>query len=161
MSDFLKLKRFSEDKHEQIEQLIVWCQMMGLTGRDLVSIGGKLDRMNSPTTKIRDRFNHYREKYKFTLSDGYNPSATFVLDGVTFVAEDADSNRRRSIAKWKVYPKGDVNMARHHPSKSRVTVDGEEHFPQAWQIGRRALYNLLTDIEMENFRPAVRKTPQE
>lgn len=39
-----KLSRFPAEKHEQIEQLIVYAQLMGLTGRDLVAIGGKLDR---------------------------------------------------------------------------------------------------------------------
>jgi len=38
------LKRFPEAKHAQVEQLIVYAKLMGLTGRDLVSIGGKMDR---------------------------------------------------------------------------------------------------------------------
>lgn len=39
-----RLKRFDKSKHEQLEQLIAWCQLMGLEGRDLVSLGGHLDR---------------------------------------------------------------------------------------------------------------------
>jgi hypothetical protein len=154
MSEILKLKRFSEDKHEQIEQLIVWCQMMGLTGRDLVSIGGKLDRMNSPETKIRDRFAEYRKQYQVTMG----PKITFVLNGVTFIAEDNPG--RRSHSQWKVYPKGDANMARVHPKRVETTSDGDQHFPYTWHRERRAVYNLLTDLELGKFAPAVRKTAQ-
>lgn len=40
----MKLRRFPIEKHEQIEQLVVYAKLMGLTGRDLVAIGGKMDR---------------------------------------------------------------------------------------------------------------------
>lgn len=36
--------RFSDDKQDQIEQLISYATMLGLTGTDLVAIGGKMDR---------------------------------------------------------------------------------------------------------------------
>ena len=39
-----KLNRFADDKQDQIEQLIAYTQMLGLTGADLVSIGGKMQR---------------------------------------------------------------------------------------------------------------------
>jgi len=39
-----KLNRFPADKQDQIEQLIAYTQMLGLTGADLVSIGGKMQR---------------------------------------------------------------------------------------------------------------------
>jgi hypothetical protein len=159
MSEILKLKRFSEDKHEQIEQLIVWCQMMGLTGRDLVSIGGKLDRMNSPETRMRDRLKEYRAKYQYTLGGtNYDPVATFVLDGVTFVAEN--NKRQRQISKWRVYPKGDANLVRVHGVDLEHTADTKEMFPFTWSTSRCALYNLLTDIELGQFRPQMRKTAQ-
>ena len=38
------LKRFPESKHEQILQVISYVQMCGLSGRDLVSIGGWIHR---------------------------------------------------------------------------------------------------------------------
>lgn len=44
MSDKTFLKRFPEDKQAQVMQLVAWAEMLGLTGRDLVSIGGKIDR---------------------------------------------------------------------------------------------------------------------
>jgi hypothetical protein len=38
------LARFPESKHEQIKQLMGYIQLCGVTGRDLVSIGGYIDR---------------------------------------------------------------------------------------------------------------------
>lgn len=44
MNDTTFLKRFPKDKQAQIMQLVAWAEMLGLTGRDLVAIGGKIDR---------------------------------------------------------------------------------------------------------------------
>ncbi len=41
----LHFRRFSEEKQEQVRQLVAYATLMGLTGKDLVSIGGKLDRI--------------------------------------------------------------------------------------------------------------------
>lgn len=40
-----RLKRFDPSKHQQLEEFIAWCQLMGLTGKDLISLGGHLDRL--------------------------------------------------------------------------------------------------------------------
>jgi hypothetical protein len=48
------LKRFPEEKQDQIEQLIVYVELMGLTGRDLVAIGGKMDREEASIKKNRN-----------------------------------------------------------------------------------------------------------
>jgi hypothetical protein len=42
--DLNRLKRFDKAKHDQLEGLLQWCQLMGLTGKDLVSLGGHIDR---------------------------------------------------------------------------------------------------------------------
>jgi len=41
----LFFKRFPESKQDQVRQLVSFATLMGLTGKDLVSIGGKLDRI--------------------------------------------------------------------------------------------------------------------
>ena len=43
----LIFKRFPEEKQDQIRGLVNYATLMGLTGKDLVSIGGKLDRIKS------------------------------------------------------------------------------------------------------------------
>ena len=42
--DLSRLKRFDKAKHEQLEGLLQWCALMGLTGKDLVSLGGHIER---------------------------------------------------------------------------------------------------------------------
>lgn len=41
----LFFKRFPEEKQDQVRGLVEYATLMGLTGKDLVSIGGKLDRL--------------------------------------------------------------------------------------------------------------------
>ena len=47
VSNDLKFRRFSKEKQEQIRQLVVYATMMSLSGKDLISIGGVLDRRGS------------------------------------------------------------------------------------------------------------------
>jgi len=44
VSNDLKFRRFGKEKQEQIRQLVVYATMMNLSGKDLISIGGVLDR---------------------------------------------------------------------------------------------------------------------
>jgi len=46
------LKRFSKDKQEQLEQFVAYAQLMGLSGRDLVAIGGKIEREQAKQKKL-------------------------------------------------------------------------------------------------------------
>lgn len=48
----MKLRRFPKEKQEQVEQLVVYAQLMGLSGDDLVAIGGKLARQEASERKI-------------------------------------------------------------------------------------------------------------
>jgi hypothetical protein len=44
------LARFPESKYEQIKQLMSYIQLCGVTGKDLVSIGGYIDRERKKET---------------------------------------------------------------------------------------------------------------
>lgn len=58
----LEFKRFSAEKQEQVRQLVSYATLMGLSGKDLVSIGGKLDRIkarNESTAMIRIAEGYY------------------------------------------------------------------------------------------------------
>lgn len=48
----INLNRFSKDKQEQLEQFVAYAQLMGLSGRDLVAIGGKIEREQAKQRKI-------------------------------------------------------------------------------------------------------------
>lgn len=42
--EFKHLKRFPKEKQEQVEQLMNYTTLMGLSGTDLISIGGRMER---------------------------------------------------------------------------------------------------------------------
>ena len=52
MDDDLEInfKRFPREKQEQIRQLVNYATLMGLDGKDLISIGSKLERIKSNAT---------------------------------------------------------------------------------------------------------------
>ena len=50
-----RLKRFDPSKHQQLEEFIAWVRMMGLTGRDLVSLGGQMDRMETRDQAVQNK----------------------------------------------------------------------------------------------------------
>lgn len=84
----MKLTRFSEDRQDLIEQFVEYAQLMGLSGRDLVAIGGKIDREQAKQRKLANmeiingfkclpigRDSHYQidERFKLKTSAGdYN-----------------------------------------------------------------------------------------
>jgi hypothetical protein len=43
----LFFRRFPAEKQDQVRQLVGYAMLMGLSGKDLVSIGGKLDRLKA------------------------------------------------------------------------------------------------------------------
>jgi hypothetical protein len=51
----LVFKRFPVEKQDQVRQLVGFATLMGLTGKDLVSIGGKLDRIRVAMERDRLR----------------------------------------------------------------------------------------------------------
>lgn len=48
-------KRFPKEKQDQIQALVNYATLMGLDGKDLVSIGGKLDRIKAKRTIATNR----------------------------------------------------------------------------------------------------------
>ena len=83
-----KLNRFSEARQDQVEQLIAYAELLGLSGRDLVAIGGKMDRERAKLKKVanmeivrsfeclpigRDQIDDYTIRFKLkTVSGAYN-----------------------------------------------------------------------------------------
>ena len=47
--------RLPEAKQPQVRQLVQWARLLGLTGRDLISIGGKLDRATAQQELRRNK----------------------------------------------------------------------------------------------------------
>jgi hypothetical protein len=61
----LSFRRFPEEKQEQVRQLVAYTTLMGLTGKDLISIGGTLDRLKERQEQITNI--HTAEGYAATV----------------------------------------------------------------------------------------------
>jgi hypothetical protein len=53
--DLNRLKRFDKAKHDQLAGLLEWCQLMGLSGKDLVSLGGHIARSEARSQAVANR----------------------------------------------------------------------------------------------------------
>lgn len=51
----LEFKRFPKEKQDQVRGLVNYATLMGLDGKDLISIGGKLDRLKVKQEIKRNR----------------------------------------------------------------------------------------------------------
>jgi len=87
LEEDLTFRRFSPEKQEQIRQLVSYTTLLGLTGKDLISIGGRLDRLVSAKerdtnvaaakslwSRVSQEFPKYKwnEVSKFTYKDEYS-----------------------------------------------------------------------------------------
>jgi len=89
----LHFKRFGAEKQDQIRALVNYATLMGLSGKDLVSIGGKLERI-----KVASEV-----KYRKDITDGMLQKCTLVgedrkrpkVDHTRFVYTDASGRKWR------------------------------------------------------------------
>jgi len=88
----LEFKRFPKEKQEQVRQLVAYANLMGLDGKDLVSIGGKLERLKS--SNERRRRMDAISQYKIQALDALRP----VKENATFWEID-----NRIVNKFKIY----------------------------------------------------------
>lgn len=107
----VKFKRFSDEKQEQVRQLVAYTTLMGLTGKDLISIGNKLERerRNAEAERLWNIVDSYNiepigryagRNYRKSYIDGFK----MVYNGKTYYFEDTNwynvmikqGNRKRS-----------------------------------------------------------------
>lgn len=139
MEEIFELKRFPKDKHEQIAGLVQYATLMGLTGRDLVSIGGKMDRDHAKKERARrleicesmvTPLKGYKEAY---------PNFKITLGGRLLTA------RKQYSSQWKFYD-----------SKGRVVGTWEASyryttFTFARDYNKQYYYMMLWDIYEGKF----------
>ncbi len=137
----LNFRRFSDDKQEQIRQLVSYCTLMGLTGKDLVSIGGKLDRLakaeelkrnleiglSYPTTPVRNKKDNAEYQSKWYYTDTNNIKWKFECESSWRVmVTNTKSGRRQAfytdviVTKGRRYFKANVMANVHH---GRITLN--------------------------------------
>jgi hypothetical protein len=86
LEEELLFKRFPAEKQEQVRQLVAYAQLMGLNGKDLVSIGGKLDRIKAAAE--------------------YKRNKELVESSFTFLYVGRDSSERQLNNRWRIKTAG-------------------------------------------------------
>lgn len=133
------LKRFPENKHDQILQLMSYIEMCGVSGRDLVSIGGYIDRR-----AVSARYQDAKQRVQEYIDQG--------------TVRNIGSDRKDQIMnrfKWKTLS-GDYNFETNGWStwdvvsvktkiKQRVTTQ-DRQWPSHVHWTRRHFFNVVLDI---------------
>lgn len=131
-----RLKRFDPTKHAQLEGLLQWVELMGLTGKDLISLGGHINRQQE-AAEIRQN--------------------QAIVDGIGCqpIGKDKKDNM---IYRWK-YQQGDTwfhfedvggyqGGVKITNTRTKVT---KKFRPTSYPLGRRSYrwalrYNTMLDI---------------
>jgi hypothetical protein len=139
------LKRFPESKHEQIRQLMSYIEMCGVSGRDLVSIGGYIDRRAAS-----DRYQAAKERVKAFIDQK-------TICPIGYNTEDQLANRfkYRGIT-------GNYNFVRNGWSSWEVTSlktkikktinTSNRSWPSHVRWGQREFYDMVLDIADGNVQ---------
>lgn len=138
-----KLNRFSEARQDQVEQLVAYAELLGLSGSDLVAIGGKMDRERAKVRKAanmeivrgfeclpigRDRLTDDSFRFKLkTTSGAYNFD---LLDG------------------WNIW---EVVSLRTKATKTHAASIYDYDLPKTRSYRIRSRYALLLDIAAGKF----------
>lgn len=127
----LHFRRFSEEKQDQVRALVNYATLMGLTGKDLVSIGGKLDRLNAKRELDRNR----------NIIEG-------MKDSLRPVGSDSDCRRR-----WS-YKVGDTRYTFSNAGWYDITIKNNKTgvqknvaVPSHYEFGR---YRFLGSRDLPN-----------
>lgn len=133
----LLFKRFPAEKQEQVRQLVAYAQLMGLDGKDLVSIGGKLDRIKAATE--------------------YRRNKSLVESSFTFLYVGRDSGEYALNNRWRIKTAGGSYTFTsyswgHYRVKSNKTGLVRDHRPnEDYSLGtgdyyKRRRYAMMLDV---------------
>jgi hypothetical protein len=136
------LARFPETKHEQIKQLMGYIQLCGVTGKDLVSIGGYIDR----------------ERKKETSKN--NLARIADLD-IRAIGTDKKSSTRWEWwqHRWRVVtPNGDkydfvddafYKVYSHSTKISKIAITSNHYsgdWPNTWRWNKITAHEMMMDV---------------
>ncbi len=139
------LKRFPESKHDQILQVMSYLEMCGLSGRDLVSIGGFVDRRATSTRykAAKQRVDDYI-KHKTIVPIGKDGTGQMQnrfrykgIDGDYVFSSDGWSD-------WKV-----TSVKTNDVKRFAVT---DRIWPSHVHWTRRHFYSVIMDIAEGNIK---------
>ena len=141
----LSFRRFSDDKQEQVRQLIVYTTLMGLTGKDLISIGGTLERLKE----------RQEQTTNLHIAEGY--AANVVTVGKTQSDRDRYENQRwvhtdSAGNKWEFqtssyYQCDIINRSTGKRRKFYLEIYVDKHLK-----GKGRMYNALLNLHHGNIQ---------
>jgi len=138
------LKRFPESKHEQIKQLMSYITMCGVSGRDLVSIGGYIDRQraNEQYQLAKARVQEYIDQKTIRPIGADRPDQ--IVNRFKFKTISGDYNFSGDWGSWEVVSaKTKVRQRYHSTSRS---------WPSHLHYNRRSFYDMVLDIIEGNIQ---------
>jgi hypothetical protein len=137
------LARFPDSKHEQIKQLMGYIQLCGVTGKDLVSIGGYIDR----------------ERKKETTKS--NLARIADLDIQLIAKAKRDTRQEWWHQRWRVvtangnkYDFTDYTWNNYrvysHATKITKSITASDHYaggwPSTWRYNKIQAHEIMMDV---------------
>lgn len=126
------LNRFPQSKHDQIKQLMAYAELCGLSGPDLISIGGYIDRKRKA-----DNASHLIEivsSYNIKLSNGQNPRRFSIKNDFGNYQFDSDSYYDR----WTI-----INTK---TKQKRSIIPSTQDWPRSLSWNKRAVYDMVLAV---------------
>lgn len=132
------LKRFPESKHEQIRQLMSYIEMCGVTGRDLVSIGGYIDRR-----RTNEHYNHAKSRVQEYINQKVirpigSDGAGQIVNRFKYKTVNGDYNFSGDWSQWEIVSVKTKTRQRYTPTS--------RHWPGHLSWNRRSFYDMVLDI---------------
>jgi hypothetical protein len=146
MSDQPIFRRFSADRQEQIQQLLTYVQLLGLSGRDLVSIGQTLTRITvSADLKHKRSIARDLAAQARPVQDGVHVTRMFEWSGPTghvhvFSRAGLDSGRARVVSYRDATKSKQLTSSRPGHGVSQLVIYLPGYARRTW------MYNVLLNI---------------
>lgn len=138
--DELVFRRFPAEKQEQVRGLVNYAMLMGLSGKDLISIGGKLDRLKQSAERRRNK--EIVESFALLPMDKGQPlqSDKFKIKGAT----STYTFKANGSSRWDVSSSATKVTKRHEVNHWEYEL-GKLHYQH------RSRHALLLDIAAGKF----------
>jgi hypothetical protein len=141
----LSFRRFADDKQEQVRQLIAYTTLMGLTGKDLISIGGTLNRIKERQEQVAN----------LHIAEGY--AAKIATFGKTKSDKETNTGRRWVYvdalgAKWEF-----KTVSFYQCEITNRSTNKRKHFYldvyfSKYLKGKGYMYNALLNLHYGNIQ---------
>lgn len=149
MADVSKMRwmrRFPQDKHEQILQIMSYLEMCGLSGRDLVSIGGYVDRQ-----ALRQRYQYAKQRVDEYIAQGtIQPIGHDRKDQILnrFKLKTLNGDYNFTSGGWTGWTVVSVKTKVKNQWDPQI-----RDWPSHVHWTRRNFYDMVLDIAEGNYKP--------